>query len=1521
VTVYAAAGGGDRRHRAGGRWVVELRPAGGGGARLSLCASCRAHADAWAVQLRRRAAPWVEVWARLPAAVPTAAGTGRDGDGGGAAAAAAVAAAAAAAAAVGPSAVAARSDATRQRLVEDVRAGVVGVATAVTRDAHALLDVAGGPLAGVGLDTLLFVGRAFVHVRRAPGVAAELSDRVAGLTASLTRLVVPAVQTVDGAGAVLGALGSLVADLEVLAGALHHLLRSRARRVEHGVAAAASGGPPSLVAALESCERQAASLIPLVAVAQGAATRAGVGRLEDAVVAAPVRAARVPLPDPPPAVYVDWDDGASPPAQLYDACMGDGASASSAVAAEGMGGVGKTLTCLLVAHKVAEGDAGRRRFPGGVHWVQLSQDTDEADVKRWVCAVATTVAGVPVDAIDLRAAEARLRAAVAPHACLLIVDDVWRHEWLCVFLRALADSAASSVLFSTRNAAIGGQDGVGRSVVLGAEVGRRAEGVLVAHATAGGGAVAQDQSDARVRQGVLLCGGLPLALAVLGALVRKFGWAAALRRVEEDKHELLSKRARGCPIFGHQSLWPSLQASQTGLGNTDDTRALWRQRFLALCIVAIKDEVPLSTLQLLWGEPAAATKRIAVKLRDAALVSLHDEAGALRLSMHDLVVDYLAHEDTMGHSERSEVHARLVDAYCRRDGVTDGELVAHGGGNVTVRPLHKLQSDSFLRSAIPRLLVGSGCQDELGVLLCDMSFIAWRVTLAGGDCSLYRKDCRTARLPALYRVATVVEGATGGNAHTSHALQRAAWRLRELFASGQKGETHGLGAQRAAHLGRTACEFLPGPSVHLYGASRLAMPLERHVWRLGYQNSPVCAVACDRAVYVIVSEKGGLLKVFDAESGVDEGSLVGHTDHVPCLAALPDGRSDGGMLVSGSKDCTVRVWDVGNKKAVAVLEGHTTTVTCVAVAGGGGGTRIVSGSLDGSVRVWDGDSWSLMWVLAGHDRSVRHLAVVGGHGGSDGDGSARRVVSGSYDGTVRVWDVDTGEPGYVFCSDDNVSCVAAVGDTARLVSGGWGGTVRVWDVGKPSAVAELDCGQAEIKGLAVVGAGDDAGSKRLVIATEDGTLATWDMVSGSLLRTLHRYSGSLTCLLPVRGEPLVLASSSGGLVWVWDVDRGAAVTVLKGHAEAVYGLLAVPTSSGCSAARVVSCSEDQTARLWELSDSSVTRGAAAASAAAPLGGHEQQVTCLVVATRANGDRGTRVVSGSRDGSLRVWDVDNGTPVAALQADGAAVLALTVIRGIDGGRGAGVVSVSDGRVRVWDLSSMSEVDTFPTDCVRSVVTVGGDATGRGTQVVCGAYDKTVRVWDVDQRKEVAVLTGHTASVLCLAVVNDGLDGGRVLVASGSDDGTVRVWDIASGSTVAVLPDLGRVICLATVRDGVGHWLCGSSRASSFAWDTTTWAPIWTRVHQQSGWRRVIPAPPSKAGAAATAGAAYPGGETLPTGWRTAVAVRLNGQCVAIDLADGSEEVLPGPDANAACMPAVGIIALGTDGGDVLFGRIH
>ncbi|MGE3822505.1 MAG: WD40 repeat domain-containing protein, partial [Isosphaeraceae bacterium] len=113
-----------------------------------------------------------------------------------------------------------------------------------------------------------------------------------------------------------------------------------------------------------------------------------------------------------------------------------------------------------------------------------------------------------------------------------------------------------------------------------------------------------------------------------------------------------------------------------------------------------------------------------------------------------------------------------------------------------------------------------------------------------------------------------------------------------------------------------------------------------------------------------------------------------------------------------------------------VLEGHGARVNAVAALGDG---RVVSGSEDGTVRVWNlstGDAT----VLAGHGGSVRGVAAWGHHG----------VVSGSDDGTVRLWNLSTGDARVLKWPGDSVWGVAALGD-GRVVSGLDDGTVRVWD--------------------------------------------------------------------------------------------------------------------------------------------------------------------------------------------------------------------------------------------------------------------------------------------------------------------------------------------------------------------------------------------------------------------------------------------------------------------------------------------
>jgi len=106
---------------------------------------------------------------------------------------------------------------------------------------------------------------------------------------------------------------------------------------------------------------------------------------------------------------------------------------------------------------------------------------------------------------------------------------------------------------------------------------------------------------------------------------------------------------------------------------------------------------------------------------------------------------------------------------------------------------------------------------------------------------------------------------------------------------------------------------------------------------------------------------------------------------VSTLAVLADGK-----LVSGSRDASVRLWDVDTGACVVTL-GHTDVVTCLAVLPDG---RLASGTRDGTVRLWDVDARTCVAVLTEYTGYVRALAAL-----PDG-----RLAAGFKDGTVRLWD-------------------------------------------------------------------------------------------------------------------------------------------------------------------------------------------------------------------------------------------------------------------------------------------------------------------------------------------------------------------------------------------------------------------------------------------------------------------------------------------------------------------------------------
>ena len=427
------------------------------------------------------------------------------------------------------------------------------------------------------------------------------------------------------------------------------------------------------------------------------------------------------------------------------------------------------------------------------------------------------------------------------------------------------------------------------------------------------------------------------------------------------------------------------------------------------------------------------------------------------------------------------------------------------------------------------------------------------------------------------------------------------------------------------------------------------------------------------------------------------------------------------------------------------LIGHTDNITSVAFSFDG--QRIVSSSSDGTIGIWDAETGQMIGdALTGHSAGVASVAF---------SPNGQRIVSGSLDRTVRIWDAITGQPiGKPLTGHTNyVLTVAFSPDGQRMISGSSDGSVRTWDVETGSPVGNPLTHEADVSFAAF-----SPNADRVVCIHPGHTLVIWNALSGH-----------------PAGEPLM------------------------GHADVIQSVAFSPNGR-----LIVSGSRDRTVRIWDASTGRPV--------GIPLTNYRGSIMCVAFSAD-----GRSVVSGSLDGTVSLWDVATSQPMR-LPLIGHTDLLTSVAFSPDG---QCVISGSwDKTLRIWDVSTGRKVGNSLIGHSRDVTSVAFSPNSR--RVVSGSWDKTLRIWDADTGKLVGEpLRGHQSVVTSVTFSADG----RSIVSS-SLDKTLRLWDTDTGlplgeplsgherSVLGVVFSLdGQRLISASADKSLRVWTVGSNSAST------------------------------------------------------------------------------------------------------------
>lgn len=530
----------------------------------------------------------------------------------------------------------------------------------------------------------------------------------------------------------------------------------------------------------------------------------------------------------------------------------------------------------------------------------------------------------------------------------------------------------------------------------------------------------------------------------------------------------------------------------------------------------------------------------------------------------------------------------------------------------------------------------------------------------------------------------------------------------------------------------------------------------------GHELAVLTVVISPDSSYAATGSRDKSVKLWELSTGREVRSFLGHTASVTSL----DFSNDGNYLISGSNDKSARIWEVKTGNEILFVQPDQERITDVAFDPKG--KFFVTVGFGGKAIVWEFPS----------KKKIREFTADGyaGSGGSINlaiSANGEWLAIGEDNSVANVYKTSSWERAHLFNFSEFSSCggcytdVEFSPDSRYLVKASNRGEVSRYNLNSGSLAKRYT---KKVDDLRSVKFSRDG--KQLVIASEK-YITLYDAEKGDSLETINSDTEAKinNAVFSVDGKKVLLASDAN-VVQIWDLVRRKKVSELTGFLNKVDkgGVTYDPNSYwDASIARyirfkdpLVLSHDNKTllkgkfglkAKRWDI---------ATGKTEMEYAGHQKAVLCYQYSSDEK-----KLVTGGGDGTVIIWDTASGDTLRVLKSYREPVFDVNFSN--DDSK---IVSTSwEGVMKIHDATTGEKLSHFEIEkgSVYNAIFSRNDL-----YLITASLPDGLQMREIDTHKVIRDFIGHTETISSIRLTRDG----RKLL-SASWDGTVRLWDIATG----------------------------------------------------------------------------------------------------------------------------------------------